>query len=426
MSKKFKVGDVVTVRSDVRAYKYYRMDDGSNGMHMTEQQAAKAGKTVKIKSITKTGKYMIEGSIFPWVDEMFEDKPITKSTGPRFKVGDKVRVRSDLKVGGKYCMADGKVDDSFVGSMRDMCGKVVTIKRITDFGKYSIEECIWNWTDEMFEPEVVNVKKTEKSKKTETKFKVGDKVIGKKGAPYGITREGWTGIVCQVYDNGQIGVEKTFNPFPYTVDPKWFDLVDETPKWRLSITGDGDITTAEYVGPNGETALRTVKRYHADQFDIRAAVTSVIDKVLPVKTVKPAEYTVVGVVFEKGGQVYNYLDNGLKVEPGMVVKVPVGKNNNLRHAVVTSVETHTLKSSPYPISKMKNVAEIEDFTGWKFVCTKADASFWTKGKIYPVTDGKVYDDDGDQRTLRIQFGWNRFISPKELNLCGTHLIKVTE
>ena len=305
MSKKFKVGDVVTVRSDVRAFRYYRMDDGSNIMCMTEQQEAKAGKTVKIKSITKTGKYMIEGSIFPWVDEMFE-------------------------------------------------------------------------------PEVVKVTKTKKRNP-----EVGDRIRLVKFAG-------------------------------------GFDLVEETPKWKLVITGDGDTTTAEYVSPDGETVRRTVKRYHFDPFDVRAAVAAVTDKVLPVKKVEPAEYTVVGVVFEKGGQVYNYLANGLKVKSGMVVKVPVGKNNNLTLAVVKSVKVHTLKSSPYPISKMKNVAEIEDLNGWKFVCTESNHSFWTKGKIYPVKNGEIYDDEGDFRTLIFQFDHNAYVSPKELNLCGTHLIKVTE
>jgi hypothetical protein len=70
---KFKPGDVAKVKSDLRWNGYYRMADGKNGMRVTDQMLTKRGKDVKIKSVTKTGKYMIEGSIFPWVDEMFEE-----------------------------------------------------------------------------------------------------------------------------------------------------------------------------------------------------------------------------------------------------------------------------------------------------------------------------------------------------------------
>lgn len=69
----------------------------------------------------------------------------------KYKVGDKVRVRSDLKCHKVYYMEDKETGDSFVEGMDELLGKVVTIKEINMFQKYRIEEMEYNWTDEMFE-----------------------------------------------------------------------------------------------------------------------------------------------------------------------------------------------------------------------------------------------------------------------------------
>lgn len=72
----------------------------------------------------------------------------------KYKVGDKVRIREDLVMGGIY---DGSVA---VDDMVDMCGNVVTIENIITIGRddealgYYIKEDpnSYLWTDEMFEP----------------------------------------------------------------------------------------------------------------------------------------------------------------------------------------------------------------------------------------------------------------------------------
>lgn len=87
---KYKPGDEVTVRSDLTNKAYY-MADGKGYMTPTYQMLIKRGKKVKIKSVTKTGKYMIEGSVFPWVDEMFVDETkVEPKTYGGFKLGDRV------------------------------------------------------------------------------------------------------------------------------------------------------------------------------------------------------------------------------------------------------------------------------------------------------------------------------------------------
>ena len=64
----------------------------------------------------------------------------------KYKVGDKVRVRSDLQIGTRYGAC------TFASGMVDYKGKIVTISE-TDINKYCVrgDEEAWVWTDEMFE-----------------------------------------------------------------------------------------------------------------------------------------------------------------------------------------------------------------------------------------------------------------------------------
>lgn len=63
----------------------------------------------------------------------------------KYKVGDKVKVRSDLRVGKSYG------EHAFVHDMFKFRGKVVTIESVWEQG-YRIEEDAYWWTDEMLEP----------------------------------------------------------------------------------------------------------------------------------------------------------------------------------------------------------------------------------------------------------------------------------
>lgn len=66
----------------------------------------------------------------------------------KYKVGDKVRVRSDLEVNKLYG------DEFTVAGMEDLKGQIVTIKKITTFDNYKVNEDMagLNWTDEMLLP----------------------------------------------------------------------------------------------------------------------------------------------------------------------------------------------------------------------------------------------------------------------------------
>lgn len=71
---------------------------------------------------------------------------------PLYKVGDKVRIRRDLKRGDGYTMAGERWSNSVTPSMAARRGEEVEITGTWDWG-YTIsgDEVSWTWTDSMFE-----------------------------------------------------------------------------------------------------------------------------------------------------------------------------------------------------------------------------------------------------------------------------------
>lgn len=71
----------------------------------------------------------------------------------KHKVGDRVRIRPDLRAGITYGMT------AAVDKMCTLCGQVMTISEIdTDSRYYFLEEdeCCFCWTDEMFDDAMTN------------------------------------------------------------------------------------------------------------------------------------------------------------------------------------------------------------------------------------------------------------------------------
>lgn len=62
----------------------------------------------------------------------------------KYKVGDKVRVRTDLQVGERYG------SNVFVDEMEKYLGRTLIINSCYDNNSYSVVGNFWNWTDEMF------------------------------------------------------------------------------------------------------------------------------------------------------------------------------------------------------------------------------------------------------------------------------------
>ena len=87
---------------------------------------------------------------------------------PKYKVGDKVKVKDNLAHRSGYCMAGGHHSNSVVPEMLRLRGKTVTIKEAEDAGYHIGEDNgAWCWTDDMFCGAAHS-----------QKYKVGDKVVG--------------------------------------------------------------------------------------------------------------------------------------------------------------------------------------------------------------------------------------------------------
>lgn len=134
---KYKVGDRVKVREDLKANETYGHD-----YYFSPEMADYKGRIVTISRVGDDF-YKIEGDThyWFWTDEMFEEIKM------KYKVGDKVRVKRDLVINEKY--GDGTL---FRNDMARYEGQVVTISEIGDYS-YRIKEDNerWGWTDEMFE-----------------------------------------------------------------------------------------------------------------------------------------------------------------------------------------------------------------------------------------------------------------------------------
>ena len=165
---KFKVGDVVRVRDDLTAE-----TDLPGGF--TRQMGLYRGQLVTIGGSMFSGFYnvFLDGGIWFWPESVFYDcvvtpapepEPDPEKPAPKYKPGDKVRVRDDL--------VDGKIYDHkvlFVSSMERFRGQVVTIKDVPFVDGYRIEEGLFKWSESMFYGLV-------EAPKPDPQFKTGDRV----------------------------------------------------------------------------------------------------------------------------------------------------------------------------------------------------------------------------------------------------------
>lgn len=122
------------------------------------------------------------------------------------------------------------------------------------------------------------------------KFKVGDKVIAKNGAPYVITTNGWTGKVVGTLENpngheiwcGDIKVENEEDG-PFSVESKYFDLANESQK--IVITTDGLKTTTAKLY-EGKQVIKTAvaKCSPDDEFDFNVGAKIAFDRLFETVT----------------------------------------------------------------------------------------------------------------------------------------------
>ena len=81
---KFKVGDKVKVRKDLKTDRYY------GGVRFDSDMRKMKGRTVTIIGAFDDDSYRVEGSIFYWTDEMFENKEYTYEDLKKSPIGTKI------------------------------------------------------------------------------------------------------------------------------------------------------------------------------------------------------------------------------------------------------------------------------------------------------------------------------------------------
>lgn len=138
---KYKVGDKVIVRKDLEAGKVY---DGINFVRNMEKFK---GKKVTIKEIDSIPDYYVidgDDNRYWWNDEMFEDINIKS---PKYKVGDKVKLKQDLVVGKTYKGIE------FLNAMEEDKNKILTIQGnvCENCYFYDVEESGFTYSEEMLE-----------------------------------------------------------------------------------------------------------------------------------------------------------------------------------------------------------------------------------------------------------------------------------
>lgn len=72
---KYKPGDKVTIRSDLRLNKRYHMLSNSYAATVNSSMKMLVGKERIIESIARGTHYFLEGSTYHWTDEMFCSTP---------------------------------------------------------------------------------------------------------------------------------------------------------------------------------------------------------------------------------------------------------------------------------------------------------------------------------------------------------------
>lgn len=168
----------------------------------------------------------------------------------RYKVGDKVVIRKDLKGGRDY----GKGSDAvwFATSMEQYCGKTVIVRETRDYGLHgayhcSTEDCsfdMWNYNDTMIDH------KATRELTESPKFKVGDKVKVVKESDHFAPKE-CTGRVGEIkmigYSNPEIKVyfgEEIDGSYTwYFSEDELEVVVEDSPKFTKSDLKDRYIVT---------------------------------------------------------------------------------------------------------------------------------------------------------------------------------------
>ena len=137
---KFKIGDKVRFVGDIKRHEQYDDNDNYIGDFIKEYP-------VMTIEVYKCEAYNVKENDFWSFDENELELVKAFKCKPRYKLGDKVKVREDLICGETY---GGEL---FAKDMMEYKGKITEIENILYNGEYTLKDCdYWGFTDEMLEP----------------------------------------------------------------------------------------------------------------------------------------------------------------------------------------------------------------------------------------------------------------------------------
>lgn len=124
---KFKVGDKVKVRKDLKPDKYY------GGVRFDSDMRKMKGRTVTIIGAFDDDSYSVEGSIFYWTDEMFENKDYTYEDLKKSPIGTKITFENGSVLvetrEGRFENYINYTDIEFLKNLKDNSyGKIIKIE----------------------------------------------------------------------------------------------------------------------------------------------------------------------------------------------------------------------------------------------------------------------------------------------------------
>lgn len=189
----------------------------------------------------------------------------------KYKVGDRVRVRKDLKAGEPYKQDGEEYAKCMVTpSMAALAGKVVTIVSSIHADRYRVGGSPFSWTDDMFEGLATE---------SAPKYKVGDRVIIEKSNIETITHhKGLVGVIEKVW-NTPDGHDYWVLPEKKGVGAAWCRVRCLAPS-KIVVTTDGKTTTARLFSGKELVKTATAKCSPQDAFVFETGAAIALDRLL--------------------------------------------------------------------------------------------------------------------------------------------------
>lgn len=306
----------------------------------------------------------------------------------KFKVGDKVRVKKDLKAGKNY----GGLTFCF-GHMQTTRGYESTIVEVYHHSDrsttYRIKGQEYYYSEKMLEA----AKDVTSPKFEMNKFKVGDKVRILDGSKIKDYTGGW----CM---NDQIGMIATINDISYYSDGKvsyWMEEFSQqyderglelvTPE-AIVIYRNGN----EVIALDKTTGKKAVAKCSPkDEFNFEIGAKLAFERLFSDLHVFKVGDRIIGT---KEANRYLYTHEGWE---GIVTKVYCDGEIDAKDLNDGGVYTELEPRCFVLANSIK--AKPKYFNG-KVVCVEAKTFFFTKGKIYEIKDGVGFDDAGDIMTSK--------------------------